>query len=358
MLRTILRPVWRKFYGLKCHVRDWLPLYAALLWNCAKHRKKATLLCRFGALGDVVCSLPLCRAVREKHPHCVLIFVTSAGFKKIVEISGAADVVFGSKVWRWPFRFPSNFRFLRLVEESYCPLNPDELDPQMGASGHLVESFAKSCDLSLNNLQPHLHPREQEVAAFRENYAASPHRLLIAINGGPTWPVRMWQARKWQQLIDQLHDKYSAEICLLGKMNPERPSDLVTLQGVTNLFDAIDPGEIPALLKACDLLIAIDSGPIHIAGAVGTPVVGLYGAVNPKFRMPPESAGKAIVGNVACLYCNHRTPVGHWKDNCPHEIACMKAITVEEVFQATKDILEKNPKTASCRKCKTPAQNI
>lgn len=292
-------------------------------------------------MGDVVCSLPLCQTVREKHPDCFLIFVTTAAFNKIVELSGNADAVFGSKIWCWPFRFPSNFQFLGLVEAVYCPVNPDEIDPKVGATGHLVESLAKSCDISPKNLQPTLYPREEDVAAYRLKYAASPNRLLIAINGGPTWPVRMWQTDKWQALINKIHDDFSATILLLGKVNPERPSDHMTLQGITHLFDGLDTCEIPALLKACDLLIAIDSGPIHIAGAVGTPVVGLFGAVNPAYRMPPNSPGEALVGNVPCLYCNHRTPVGHWKENCPHEIACMKAITVDEVFQAVKEILEK-----------------
>lgn len=328
-------------------------MYAALLWICGKHRKKAVLLCRFGAMGDVVCSLPLCRAIRAKHPDRILIFVTSTGFKKIVEISGAAHLVFGSKIWHWPFRFPSNFQFLGLVEASYCPVNPDEVDPAVGASGHLVESFAQSCELSPKKLQPVLHPAEPEVAAYLSKFAVGPDLLLIAINGGPTWPVRMWQTTKWQSLVNKIHEEFSAEILLLGQMQAGRGGDLMAIRCVTNLFDQINPSQIPALLKACDLLIAIDSGPIHIAGAVGTPVVGLFGAVNPKFRMPPESPGKAIVGNLPCLYCNHRTPVGHWKENCPHDIACMQAITVDEVFQATKDILDKNPKARAAQRPRT-----
>ena len=304
-------------------------------------------------MGDVVCTLPLCQPIREKHSGCLLIFVTNQGFVDLVMQATELDEVFGSKIWCWPFRFPPNFRFFGLVEAVYCPVNPDEINPENGASGHLVESLANSCRLFPKNLQATLHPREDEVAAYREKYAADENRLLIAINGGPTWPVRMWQTEKWQALVNKLHAEYSAEILLLGQMQAGRGADLMALRGVTNLFNQIDPGEIPALLNACDLLVAIDSGPIHIAGAVGTPVVGLFGAVNPKFRMPPDSLGKALVGNVPCLYCNHCTPVGHWKENCPHEIACMKAISVDEVFQAVKEILEKNPKAALCRQ-KTP----
>lgn len=350
----MLKRFWRKFYGLKCHLRDWLPFYAALLCNCAKHRKKAVLLCRFGAMGDVVCSLPLCQAIREKHPNCFLIFVTAAPFKKIVEISGFSDVVFGSKIWCWPFRFPSNFRFLRLVEAVYTPLNSDEQVPGHGAMRHLIDDMADSCGLlQLSDRQPRLFPDQALVrdTAIQFGYLES-RKLLIALNGGPTWPVKMWSAEKWQQLIDRIHQEFEAEIFLLGQKQGKRGGDLMGLRSVTCLFDQVRPEQIAALLKNCDLLVAIDSGPMHIAGAVGTPVLGLFGANAAAFRLPPESEGVGITANLDCISCQHKNPITHWKENCPHEIACMQAITVDEVFQATKEILEKNPKAALCRKRK------
>jgi ADP-heptose:LPS heptosyltransferase len=347
----LLKTAWRKFYGLKCHLRDWLPLYAAVMWNCAKHQKKAVLLCRFGAMGDVVCSLPLCQAIREKHPDCILIFVTSAGFKKIVEISGNADVVFGSKIWCWPFRFPSTFQFLGLVEAVYTPLNSDEQEPGRGAMRHLIDDMADSCGLQLPDRQPTLFPDQGFIRNTAIEFGCLESRkLLIALNGGPTWPVKMWPAEKWQHLIDRIHEEFEAEIFLLGQKQGERGGDLMSLRGVRCLFDQVRPEQIAALLKNCDLLIAIDSGPLHIAGAVGTPVVGLFGANAAAFRLPPDSEGVGITANLACISCQHKNPITHWKEDCLHEIACMKAIAVDEVFQAVKEILEKNPKAGLCRK--------
>jgi ADP-heptose:LPS heptosyltransferase len=283
-----------------------------------------------------------------------VIFVTNTAFTELVRLSDGPDAFFGSKIWCWPFRFPQNFQFLGLVQEVYCPVNPDEIDPRSGVKGHLIESLGESCGVVLKNLQPELRVSPSTVSAHRDKYAPekgrAESRLLIAINGGPTWPVRMWQTQKWQQLIEKIHQSFEAEILLLGQMQAGRGSDLMELRGVTCLFDGIRPEQIAALLKACDLLIAIDSGPIHIAGAVGTPVVGLFGAVDPEFRMPPDSPGKAVVGDVPCLYCNHRIPIGHWKENCLNGIACMEAITVDQVFSAVVEILEKNPKTEICRK--------
>jgi hypothetical protein len=86
--------------------------------------------------------------------------------------------------------------------------------------------------------------------------------------------------------------------------------------------------------------ISIDSGPVHVAGAVGTPVVGLFGANAPQFRLPPAGLGVGVVADVPCLYCHHRTPRGHWQTGCPNDIRCMKELAVAPVFQAVKDLLK------------------
>jgi ADP-heptose:LPS heptosyltransferase len=91
------------------------------------------------------------------------------------------------------------------------------------------------------------------------------------------------------------------------------------------------------------LIISIDSGPIHVAGAVGTPVVGLFGAVNPLYRLPPASAAVGLVTDVPCLFCHHRTPIEHWRTGCPHDIRCMKLLEPEAVFNAVVEMLEPPP---------------
>jgi ADP-heptose:LPS heptosyltransferase len=94
-----------------------------------------------------------------------------------------------------------------------------------------------------------------------------------------------------------------------------------------------------ALIAICDLMITIDSGPVHLAGAVGTPVIGLFGAVNPALRLPPESPAVGLVSDVPCLFCHHQTPHGHWFDGCPNDIACMKKLDDRTVFEAVKSML-------------------
>jgi len=87
------------------------------------------------------------------------------------------------------------------------------------------------------------------------------------------------------------------------------------------------------LVAAVDLLIGIDSGPIHVAGAVGTPCVALFGPTDPDLVLfDPGTTG--VFHRVDCSFCHHRHPRLHWMSGCPHGIRCMKALTVEEVFAA------------------------
>jgi heptosyltransferase-3 len=101
------------------------------------------------------------------------------------------------------------------------------------------------------------------------------------------------------------------------------------------------------MVAICDLIISTDSGPVHVAAAVGTPVIGLYGALDPASRLPPGFPAIGLFGDVPCLFCHNRTPVVHWIDGCPNDIACMKKLDDLTVFEAVKSMLAHNTKRES-----------
>ena len=337
------RFLWRKIYGSYCWGREWLPLTIWLLLQCLLRRKKAVLICRFGAMGDVVCTLPLCDALRDRHPDQLIVFVTSSLYKNLVKLSGTADLVYGSKLWVWPFVMPSRFNVFGLVAAVYNPQNSDEVSERSASILHLVNEFAASCGVSLNKRQPHLYPSDHLIRTTRRKYGLGEQEVgtkkIIAINGGPTWPVRMWETPKWQTLIDHIHAEHDAVILQFGQRQTGKSSDLENLTGVVSLFDHLKPEEIVALIAVCDLVVAIDSGPVHIAAALGTPIVGLYGAVRPSFSLPPDSPSIGLVSDVECLYCNHRSSIIHWKEGCPYDIKCMKQLEVQSVIEAVDTLL-------------------
>jgi len=97
------------------------------------------------------------------------------------------------------------------------------------------------------------------------------------------------------------------------------PSKVIDLAGVTNLR------ELACIIKDCNVLVTNDSGPMHIADALGTPLVALFGSTDSEITGPYEQRGNVIKKDVECSPCFKRT--------CPIDFRCMKGISVDEVAQ-------------------------
>jgi ADP-heptose:LPS heptosyltransferase len=335
--------------SLRKKIRDQIDFLYFPLWlvfQCARHRKKAVILYRLAALGDVVCTLPMCGEIRKRHPGRLLVYVTSANYEKMVHLSRSTDGVFGASwLYGTPWNYPGHF--FGLVEKVYIPqTTTDERFPNVGAQSHLVDDLATSCDLTIpsSDRQPRLFPSPELIRTVCAEYGLTDDvaagRLLIGINCGHTWPVREWSAAKWQQLVALFHTEFDATILQFGLTHGSE-DEYEHLCNVRFLANRLKSDELVALVAGCRLLVSIDSGPVHIAGAVGTPVIGLFGAVNPSLRLPPDSPAVGLFSNVPCRFCQHRTPIEHWKNGCPYDIRCMKELEVHAVFEAIKSMIAK-----------------
>lgn len=350
-LRSSARSLWRKFRAIRNRVFDWLVFPLWLIFERIRRGKKLVIVYRLGVLGDALCTLPLCTEIRQRHPGTAVIFVTHADYKKMIMLARDVDGVYGAKSWEWPFLFPSRYKLPGIVQAVYNPKTTDELSPTKGAQVHLIDDLAASCGVTIpsSNRQPRLFPPPEMIKEVQAAYGLADDvakgRLIIGINCGITWPVRMWDAAKWQALLDNIHNEFDATVLQFG-LTQGKEDPFEHLHGVRFLANQLKSNEIVALVASCDLIISIDSGPVHVAGTVGVPVVGLFGAVNPRFRLPPDSPGEGVFSNVPCLFCHHATPRGHWKTGCPYEIRCMKELDVQTVFQAAKGMLlrSKRPK--------------
>jgi ADP-heptose:LPS heptosyltransferase len=238
---------------------------------------------------------------------------------------------------------PAKVKLFGLVDTIYNPQTTGERVPQGGMTRHLIEDLAASCAFTVTARQPRLYPSpgliEKTRIAYGLDCKTTGERLLIGINPGPSWPVKEWDVSKWQKLINKIHSRYDAIIIQFGINKGDGSSEYDNLTEVKSVAGRLKGEEIVALIAACDLLISIDSGPVHVAGAVGTPVVGLFGALDPALILPPDSPGLGLFGDVPCLFCHNRTPVINWLTGCPNDIACMKKLDDETVFEAVKSML-------------------
>jgi ADP-heptose:LPS heptosyltransferase len=295
-----------------------------------------------GGIGDVLCALPICDELRRQHPENLLVFVTAVVWREVVVMSGSVDLVYANKSWVHPFILPTQFKLFGLADTIYNPQTTGELTGN-GEACHLIEDLAASCGFTIPPRQPRLYPSPDLLVKTRIACGLTEqvigNRLIIGINGGPSWPVRTWDVTKWQNLINKIHTEYDAVIVQFGNNTGDGSSEYDHLTGVQFMAMQLHGEQGVALIAICDLMITIDSGPVHLAGAVGTPVIGLFGAVNPALRLPPESPAVGLVSDVPCLFCHHQTPHGHWFDGCPNDIACMKKLDDRTVFEAVKSML-------------------
>ena len=161
--------------------------------------------------------------------------------------------------------------------------------------------------------------------------------FVVCINSGGGWYTKRWGLERFAALADKLVEEYDARIVL-----PWGPGELPEAEEVRGTMkrDAFIPpattlGQLGALLKRCSIVVSNDSGPMHIAAAVGTPVLGIFGPTDPLLQGPYGDT-HVVVRNegLDCLGCNLTScPIGH---------PCMLGLSVETVLQAVRLLLAKN----------------
>jgi ADP-heptose:LPS heptosyltransferase len=111
------------------------------------------------------------------------------------------------------------------------------------------------------------------------------------------------------------------------------------IKGCEDCRDIYTLMETMQIVSRANLLVGIDSGMIHAAVASGLPVVGVFGPTSALLRLPAREDTFGLSADVPCLGCHHRHPRLHWQSGCPHDVRCMKGLTVERVFEKSAQIL-------------------
>ncbi len=253
---------------------------------------------------------------------------------------------FSSAWWFWQggvqnrLGFSANVRRLLLTK---AVAFPEERKLQ-----HLVityKSLLRPLGISLSATPPKLYVLPQEIAQAKKllaTYGVAEGSPLIGINPGAAYgSAKCWLPERFREVALDLLEKTDAYVLFFGDSSGaalvkeicrDLPPRVLNLAGATSLR------ELMSLIQLCSVLLTNDSGPMHIAAAVGTEVVALFGSTDAIVTGPYSTeSGKIIIQKqVSCAPCFKRT--------CPIDFRCMKEITSEEVISTVLQALNKRKK--------------
>ncbi len=162
---------------------------------------------------------------------------------------------------------------------------------------------------------------------------------VIAVNPGASHHVNRWKAERFTSLADALAERISAKIVIIGGKEDEHLARSIASSAVSKPFILAGKAtllQLGAVLRKCDLLVSGDTGPLHLATAVGTRVVALFGAADPARTGPVGTGHRIVQGNdVHCVPCRSRI--------CSNKayLDCMEKITVQDVLDVVLGMLKK-----------------
>jgi len=148
-------------------------------------------------------------------------------------------------------------------------------------------------------------------------------------------PAKCWPLEHYARLARLLVQEKNATVLVFGREHEREMAASVVRPAAPrafNLAGKTDLKELAALIKLCRVLVANDTGPLHLGAALGVPVVGLFGSSDPAATGPRGPFSRIIYKNPPCGPCLKRF--------CPTDFICMTSITPEEVISTVDELWE------------------
>ncbi len=351
--------------------QNYLYKFRALTYNEPKMEMQKALFFKPGAIGDLLHTLPALKALRRKFPAAHVTVVVSPGLESLIQGTPVADRVQVFDRAKLKRHLKDFIEFgLRLRHERYdlfIDMQPSIRSMMLrwlsGARNVLVYRKQKrlrageqrlhaavnfletlrplGIDIPVDSIELQVAPELlTNIDRFLTTRNIDADRPLIALNCsvGAARPARNWFPERFALLADRLIDELDAQVIFVGGTE-DRELVLRVLADMKNKAVSaagdLSIQESAALLTRCRCLVSADTGPLHLATAIQTPVVGLFGSTDPRRTGPIGRGHQVIIKGLACVPCEEK--------HCPLGTrACMADITVDEVFNAVERVLGKD----------------
>jgi heptosyltransferase-1 len=311
------------------------------------------LIIKPSALGDIVQALPVLTGLKRRWPAAHIDWIVNDTLREILEGHPCLHrtILYPRKRWTSPTRIPEMWRWARrLREEKYditidlqgllrsglmtwaanSPRRIGLLSAREGAHNayteHIADTALSAAERYLTCLE-HLNIPVQPLDFQLVARAPLPDILqdfgpYIALHPYSRWRTKLWPWRYYQELINSMPD-HRFVVVGEGPWFPlEAPDRLIDLRGKLAI------GTLVTVLNRAQAVLSTDSGPAHIAGALGRPTMVLFGATDWRKTKP---SGARVVIRTSALFCSPCLKRTCWRDT---PVECMSLLTSEKIRTA------------------------
>ncbi len=345
--------------------------------NAASLRDVAIV--RLSALGDVTLLLPVIETLKQAAPQARITWITgSLAYQLLEGYPGVEFIVFDKRrglrayldlrrqlqgrrfdallamqaSWRANFIYPLIEAPLRIGFDRVRARDGQWLFTNRRirfARQHLLDSFfafIETLGIRERVMQWNL-PITADERAWAAARVPRERAPVLAVNPGASKAEREWPVERLIEVIREVQKRWDARVILTGGPGVRERSIGATIMdavpaGIVNLIGATTPKKLAAVLARADCLLAPDTGPVHLAGAVGTPVVGLYAVAPPQLSGPylyPELAVNRYPEAVRAILGQDPQTVS-WTTRV-HRGEPMRLIEVADVLPKLAQVFEK-----------------
>jgi heptosyltransferase-2 len=347
--------------------------------------KHKILVIRLSSLGDIILTTPVMDALKENFKNSEIHFLTKRKYQGLFESDPRINSVIYFESEGKDKGLSGLFRLIRKLNRENFDLVVDlhaslrsffirylikarkkiryhkRLIPRLlmvyvkklkVKSVSTVDCYLESlerCGLKIYNRIPRLYSKEEErlwADNFLMEAGVKKDEVLIGIAPGAKWETKSWNKERFSQVAKSLSQDSSvqngsirAKILLVGDNNDQKIIEYIKNSGgVENTVQAIDIplDRLIVLLERCELFISSDSGPMHLASALGIPTIGIFGPTHPGLGFSPSGLeDKIFWAGVECSPCSL-----HGERECIKESRfCMDNIKTVEIIKVGREII-------------------
>jgi heptosyltransferase II len=328
------------------------------------------LVVRLSSLGDIVLTQPIVKRLHEAFPEATLHFMAKEQFREIVQLFGiplqfvpyskSAGFHLALQKSKYDLIFDLHGKFSTWLIKAFCKgarkFTYDKqyllrrrivshqtdvaIDSTLDSYQSAILKAAKALnipDLAKPLDQPILHPSVTDLDTMKKRIQSIDGRKSIALFPGATHFTKRYPREYFVRMIQMAGDKYHFRI--LGS-NAEKPLTYKvhfdTANRSSDYGGLFSLKELTEVIAISDAVITNDSGPMHIAAALGKPQIAIYGATHPRLGFRPlNDKAMILCKNTRCQPCSL-----HGGERCPRRhFACMLSIDPQQILAELQTII-------------------